>query len=143
MTLRRTNASSSTSLLSRAVEISSDRYLVLFSAQMPPVVDAAADPRSVQAFGDTHQQTLGCLARVKEVLQESGLALEDLVHARVYLVADPRSGQMDFDGFNTAWSSFFGEHATAYPARTVLQAAGLVNPGWLLEIEPTAARVQG
>ncbi len=142
MTLHRTAATSSTSLLSRAVEIGPERTLVLFSAQFPPVVDTTADPRSVQAFGDTHQQTLGCLERVAGIMQETGLALEDLVNTRVYLTADPRTGQMDFEGFNTAWARFFGERATAYPSRTVLQVAGLVNPGWLLEIEPTAARAR-
>ena len=92
------------------------------------------------AFGDTRQQTLGCLGRVAGVLQELQLTLEDLVGARVYLVADPRIGRMDFEGFNAAWSEFFGQRATRFPSRTVLQVAGLVNAGWLLEIEPLAAR---
>ena len=140
MTLHRTSSPISTSLLSRAVEIGASRNLVMISAQMPPVVNPSVDPQSLEAFGDTRQQTLGCLGRVAGVLQELQLTLEDLVGARVYRVADPRIGRMDFEGFNAAWSEFFGQRATRFPSRTVLQVAGLVNAGWLLEIEPLAAR---
>ena len=90
MTLHRTSSPISTSLLSRAVEIGASRNLVMISAQMPPVVNPSVDPQSLEAFGDTRQQTLGCLGRVAGVLQELQLTLEDLVGARVYLVADPR-----------------------------------------------------
>lgn len=65
----------------------------------------------------------------------------NLVSMRVYLVGDPaRNGEMDFDGFNEACKAFFQSEERNLPARTVLQAAGLVNPGWLVEIEIVAAR---
>lgn len=139
MTLHRTPVPGSRSPISRAVEVGTGRRLVVFSAQMPPVVKADADPRSLEAFGDTRQQTEGCLERIETVLREAGLTLDDLVGVRVYLVADPRTGAMDFDGFNAGWARFF-ERAAAHPTRTVVHVAGLVNPGWLLELEPTAAR---
>lgn len=140
MPLVRAPAPSSTSLVSRRVEVDGSARLVVFSAQMPPVADACADPRSIDAFGNTHRQTLGCLERVSATLKEAGLTLENLVAAKVYLVADPASGCMDFEGFNSAWSEFFAPTTSSYPARTVVQVAGLVNPGWLIEIEPLAAR---
>lgn len=140
MPLIRTAASSSASLVSRRVEFDATARLVAFSAQMPPVTDVSADPHSLGAFGNTHQQTLGCLQRLHDVMQEAGLTLDHLLTTTVYLVADPTSGRIDFAGFNEAWSAFFQARTTAYPARTVVQVAGLVNPGWLIEIQALAAR---
>lgn len=133
--------SPSKSPVSRAVRITSPQEIIVFSAQYPEVVDAQADPRSVAAFGDTATQTRTTLERVASALEEVGMTTANLVSMRVYLVADPgRDGGMDFDGFNEACKAFFQSDEDKLPARTVLQAAGLVNPGWLVEIEIVAAR---
>ncbi len=115
--------------------------IVAFSALFPTVINEQADPQSVAAFGDTAAQTVTTLERMEAVLAEVGMSLENLVSMRVYLVADPALGKMDFAGFNGACRAFFNAgDKSHFPARTVLQAAGLVNPGWLIEIEAVAAR---
>ncbi|MGD9941654.1 MAG: Rid family hydrolase [Burkholderiaceae bacterium] len=141
MSLRRIAVSGASAPLSRAVEVPAANAWVVFSAQMPPVVDPAASQPSVATFGNTETQTFGCLQRVEQVLREADLGLEDLVSVRAYLVADPATGEMDFDGFSRGWTRFFESRpVSGFPARSVVQVAGLVKPGWLVELEPLAAR---
>ncbi|AEC20151.1 endoribonuclease L-PSP [Pusillimonas sp. T7-7] len=59
---------------------------------------------------------------------------------RVYLVAESAGGRMDIDGFNKAYTEYFQDQDRNYPSRTVIQVAAMVNPGWLIEIEATAAK---
>jgi enamine deaminase RidA (YjgF/YER057c/UK114 family) len=48
---------------------------------------------------------------------------------------------MDFAGMMTAYREFFGtKQQPNKPARSTMQVAGLVDPGWLVEIEVTAAK---
>jgi enamine deaminase RidA (YjgF/YER057c/UK114 family) len=48
---------------------------------------------------------------------------------------------MDFSGFMSAYTRYFGEASGgALPARAVVQVAGLVAPGMMVEIEAIAAR---
>ena len=57
-------------------------------------------------------------------------------HAQAPGVCDER-----FDGFMAAYREFFGTPAQPnLPARSVMQVAGLVLPGWRVEIEVIAAR---
>ena len=67
--------------------------------------------------------------------------LGDVVMMRVFLVAPPGREAMDFAGMMTAYRAFFGTPAQPNrPARSTMEVAGLVDPGWLVEIEVTAAR---
>jgi enamine deaminase RidA (YjgF/YER057c/UK114 family) len=48
---------------------------------------------------------------------------------------------MDFAGMMTAFREKFGTvDQPLKPARSTMEVAGLVDPGWLVEIEATAAR---
>ncbi len=63
---------------------------------------------------------------------------------RLNLVGDPNNdGNMDFAGFMEGYTQFFGtEEQPNLPARSAMQVAGLVNPGWLVEIEVVAVRMK-
>ena len=51
-------------------------------------------------------------------------------------------GLLDFDGFNRAYREFFGSEGNPLkPVRSFIEIAGLVVPGWLVEIEIRAVRV--
>lgn len=126
--------------VSKAVGVPAAAMFYQLGAQFPEIIDPAAPPRSVQAFGDTYTQTRTTLQRLDGLLGQMGLRREDVTNARVYLVADPATGGMDVEGFNRAYAEYFAPQGGGYPSRTVFQAAGLVNPGWLVEIEVTAAR---
>ncbi|ALN87750.1 RidA family protein [Lysobacter capsici] len=117
------------------------RPLLLLSGHTPPVIDRDAPADSIAAFGDTHAQTDGCLRELERSLRRLGLEMGDLVQLRVYVVGDPAlGGRMDNEGFSRAYARWFGTPEQPHRvARTRVQVVGLVNPGWLVEIEAIAA----
>ena len=129
-----------TSPISTSVLVPPGGRLVYVSGTVPEVVDASAPEGSVSRFGDTEAQTRSVLRKVETALKDQGLGLGDVVMMRVFLVA-PAGQRMDFAGMMKAYREFFGTSAQPNkPARSTMQVAGLVDPGWLVEIEVTAAR---
>ncbi|WP_269632381.1 RidA family protein [Pelomonas sp. BJYL3] len=128
--------------IASAVEVPAGRTLVFVSGAVPAVADPKAERGSLAAYGDTRTQTLSVLANIDRQLKGLGLSMGQVVKMQVFLVGDPsKGGRMDFDGFMSAYSEHFGTAAQPnLPARSVMQVAGLVVPGWLVEIEVTAVR---
>ena len=126
--------------ISSSVSIPAPGRIVYVSGTVPDPIDPAAPAGSVQRFGDTATQTRSVLRKIQAELAAQGLGLGDVVMMRVFLVAPPGQERMDFAGMMTAYREFF---ATAdqprRPARSTMQVSGLVDPGWLVEIEVTAA----
>jgi enamine deaminase RidA (YjgF/YER057c/UK114 family) len=124
------------------VTIPSGRELLLLSGHTPPVTDPTAPPDSIQAFGDTYRQAVGALTEVQQSLARLGLTMSHLVKLQVFLVGDPAlGGRMDNEGFSRAYAEFFGTPAQPHlVARTRVQVVGLVNPGWLVEVDAVAVR---
>jgi len=89
----------------------------------------------------TEAQTMDSLTKLGKVLKAAGYDYKDVVNAKVYLVADPTTGKMDFMGMNTAFKTFFGTATEPNkPSRVTVQIAALAGPGSLVEIELTAAK---
>ncbi len=92
-------------------------------------------------WGDMEQQTIDTFSRFKETLEAEGWSLSDIVQVRAFAVAG-EYGLLDFDGFNRGYRQFFGtEENPMKPVRSFVEIAGLVVPGWLVEIEIRAARM--
>ena len=126
--------------ISSSVEVSAGSRLVYVSGTVPDVADANAPQGSVQRYGDTAAQTRSVIRKIEAQLRQHGLTLNDVVMMRVFLVAPPGQQRMDFAGMMTGYREFFGTAAQPNrPARSTMQVAGLVDPGWLVEIEVTAA----
>ena len=126
--------------ISASVELPQASRLVYVSGTVPDPADANAAQGSVQRYGDTAAQTRSVLRKIERQLGEHGLGLGDVVMMRVFLVAPPGQARMDFAGMMSAYREFFGTAAQPMrPARSTMQVAGLVDPGWLVEIEVTAA----
>ena len=126
--------------ISASVEVPAGSRLVYVSGTVPEAIDASAPQGSVQRYGDTAAQTRSVLRRIEAQLREHGLGLGDVVMMRVFLVAPPGQEAMDFAGMMSAYREFFGTEAQPNrPARSTMEVAGLVDPGWLVEIEVTAA----
>jgi 2-iminobutanoate/2-iminopropanoate deaminase len=117
--------------------------LFYLSGQVPLAADKTKPPESLEAYGDTKTQAISVFTKIKGLLADQGLALGDVVKLTVYLVGDPKNGgKLDFKGFSDAYAQFFG--TTAQPnivARTTVQVAALANPGFLIEVEATAAKL--
>lgn len=132
--------------IAQAVTLPPNATIHFISGQVPPVVDKAANPDSVAAYGDTKMQTMGVLKRIDDILKSMNLTMADIVKMQVFLVGDPgKGGRADVKGFMEAYTQFFGASAQPspqpnLPARAVMQVAGLNSPGWLVEIEVVAAK---
>ena len=132
----------SESPLASSVEVPAGSRLVYVSGQVPAVANAAAPDGSVERFGDTEAQTRSVIGKIEGVLKQHGLGLSDVVMMRVFLVAPPGQTRMDFAGMMRGYRAFFGTPSQPNkPARSTMQVGGLVDPGWLVEIEVTAASV--
>jgi enamine deaminase RidA (YjgF/YER057c/UK114 family) len=128
--------------IAAAVEVPAGKTTVYLSGMVPRVANEQAPRNSIAAFGDTRTQTVSVLQAIEQALQRIDLALKDVVKMQVFLVADPaKENRMDFAGFMEGYTQFFGTaQQPNLPSRSVMAVAGLVNPGWLVEIEVTAVR---
>jgi enamine deaminase RidA (YjgF/YER057c/UK114 family) len=128
--------------IAQAVEIPTGKTTVYVSGAVPPVVDEAAEKNSVAAYGDTKTQTESVFKSIEATLTRLGLTMGDVVKMQVFLVGHPaKDDKMDLAGFMDGYTQFFGTEAQPnLPARSVVQVAGLANPGFLVEIEVTAVR---
>ena len=126
--------------IAASVEVPASHRIIYISGQVPDVVSPAAVEGSVDRFGDTEAQTRSVLRKVESALKAHGLGMGDVAMMRVFLVAPPGQNRMDFAGMMRGYRAFFGTAAQPNkPARSTMQVAGLVDPGWLVEIEVTAA----
>lgn len=129
------------SLLSTSVAVPPGARLVYVGGSVPDPVNEVAPAGSIERFGDTETQTRSVLGKLDAALAQRGLGLADVVMMRVFMVAPPGQQRMDFAGMMRAYRERFGTaRQPNRPARSTMQVAGLVDPGWLVEIEVTAAR---
>jgi enamine deaminase RidA (YjgF/YER057c/UK114 family) len=130
-----------TSFIASTVTVPEGSEIIFLSGQLPSVADTTAEPGSVAAYGDTETQSESTFAKIKALLETRGLTLGDVVSMTVYLVAAPGSDRMDFGGMMRAYNRHFGTpEQPNRPSRSTVQVAGLAGPGFLVEIEVTAAR---
>jgi enamine deaminase RidA (YjgF/YER057c/UK114 family) len=118
--------------------------LFYLSGQVPLAADKTKPTESIEAYGDTKTQAISVFTKIKGLLADQGLGLGDVVKLTVYLVGDPKNGgKLDFKGFSEAYGQFFGTSAQPnIVARTTVQVAALANPGFLIEVEATAAKLE-
>ena len=127
--------------IATTVSVPPGTELVYVSGTVPEAVHPQEPAGSVRRYGDTEMQTRTILNKIDLALRERGMSLADVVMMRVFLVAPPGEPRMDFTGMMRAYRERFGTAAQPNkPARSTMQVAGLVDPGWLAEIEVTAAR---
>jgi enamine deaminase RidA (YjgF/YER057c/UK114 family) len=124
------------------VIVPADRTVYYLSGQVPSVTDSSKPADSIEAYGDTRAQAITVFAKIKGLLADQGLGFADVIKLSVYLVGDPKKGgKLDFKGFSEAYAQFFGTaEQPNLVARTTVQVAALANPGFLVEIEATAAK---
>ena len=127
--------------ISSSVEIPPDSRIVYISGTVPDAIEGAPAATADARFGDTETQTRSVLAKIQAQLRQHGMEMGDVVMMRIFLVAPPGQPRMDFAGMMRGYSAFFATPMQPNkPARSTMEVAGLVDPGWLVEIEVTAAR---
>ena len=108
--------------ISATVSLPADARLTYVSGTVPDAIKPDAAQGSVERFGDTEAQTRSVLAKIEALLKAQGMGMGDVVMMRGY-------------------RAYFGTpQQPLKTARSTMQVAGLVDPGWLVEIEVTAAR---
>lgn len=128
------------SIIANAIWVGDTLYL---SGQLPaPTPGDPAKGTRTMIEGDTRAQTISTLTVIQNILKEQGLGMGDIVQMRVYLVSDPAlGGKLDFAGMNDAYKMYFGtKDQPNKPVRATIQAAALVVPNALVEIEVVAVR---
>lgn len=106
-----------------------------------PVTPADPAKGTPADFGDTKAQTYSIFTKIQAALREQGLDTKDVVKMTVFLVADPKTGKLDFPGLQSSYTQFFGtKDQPNKPARSAVQVAALVSPTALAEIEVIAVR---
>ncbi len=102
---------------------------------------SGATPLEDGSWGDMEQQVTEIFATFKETLEAQGWSMGDIIQVRAFAISD-EYGSLDFAGFNRGYSKFFGtEENPLKPVRTFVEVKDLVVPGWLVELEIRAARV--
>ncbi len=126
--------------IATSVSVSPNSRIVYVSGTIPDTANPAAPAGSVARYGDTEAQTRSVLGKIEAALRAQRLSLSDVVMMRVFLTAPPGQSGMDFAGMMRAYRERFGTAVQPNkPARSTVQVAALVDPGFLVEIEVTAA----
>jgi enamine deaminase RidA (YjgF/YER057c/UK114 family) len=128
--------------ISAAVIVPAGYDTIYVSGNLAKVANPNAAKGSTEMYGDTKTQTISVLQQIQDVLAAQHLSMADVVKLTVFLAGDPANGgKMDFAGMNAGYSQFFGSaQQPNKPARSTVQAAALVVPGALVEIEAIAVR---
>jgi enamine deaminase RidA (YjgF/YER057c/UK114 family) len=126
--------------ISQGVAFPGNAAFYFTSGTVPPVINPAGTPNTTEQFGDTYTQAKGTLERIKTLLESQGLGLKDVAFLICYLVPDPGlGGAVDYQGWFRAYGEYFNNPENPVKtARSTLGVQGLVNPGWLVEIEAIA-----
>jgi len=124
----------------RGVEIPNAASFFFSSGLVAPVLDEAAELTSRERYGDTYTQSVGILNRIKELLTEANLTIQDVVYLRVYLVPDKElDGEVDWNAWFKAYGEFFdNDENPTKVARTTIAIHSLANPKLLIEVEAVA-----
>jgi enamine deaminase RidA (YjgF/YER057c/UK114 family) len=131
-----------TSPILAGVTLSPNTTLVILSGQVPSPLNTTGAPDAVETYGDTKTQAISAFKKIDALLAQQGLGLKDVVKLTVFLAGDAKlGGKLDFKGFSEAYAQFFGTpQQSNKAARSVVQVVALANPGFLVEIEATAAK---
>lgn len=128
--------------IARSVTVPASMELLYLSGAVAPISNSAVPADSVEAYGNTEEQTLAVLRRIEGTLANRGYKIGDIFKLTVFLVGVPeKGGRMDFEGFSRGYARYFGTaEQPNIVARSTVQVAGLVSPGQLVEIEAVAAK---
>lgn len=124
----------------QAVEVPAGMTTVYLSGTVPAVINQDAEPGSLEAYGDTEEQTVSVMTRIQSQLEAMDMSVGDIIKMQAFLVA-PEGEAVDFDGFMAGYRQFFGtDEQPNLPVRSAMVVEALVNPAWLVELEVTAVR---
>lgn len=124
----------------KGVFIPEGKELFYTSGLVAPVKDENAESGTYERYGNTYEQSIGILNRIKETIGEANFSMEEVVFLRVYIAPD-RDGKIDWEAWFRAYGEFFNNIENPNKvARSTVAVYALANPDLLIEIEAVAAR---
>jgi enamine deaminase RidA (YjgF/YER057c/UK114 family) len=124
----------------RGVYIPKGKEYFYTSGLVAPIKDESAPVGSIERYGNTYEQSLGTLERIKETISEAGFTMEDVFFLRVYLAPD-KDGDIDWNAWFKAYGEYFNNDENPNKvARSTIAVYALANPDLLIEIEAVAAK---
>jgi enamine deaminase RidA (YjgF/YER057c/UK114 family) len=79
---------------------------------------------------DAYAQTKFIIQKIELVLQRAGASLKDVIRTRMFVIDISR-----WEEYGRAHGEFFG---AIKPCTSMIEIKGLIEPGYLIEIEATA-----
>ena len=107
---------------SRAVRIDN---IIAVTATAPITKDG-----SVHTPGDLYGQARRCLEIIKDVIEQAGAKLDDVIRTRIFL--------KDMKKWKEAAKAHGEYFSKIQPACSFIEVSGFINPEWLIEIEADA-----
>jgi|GEM_PF-1822571 len=124
----------------RGVYVPEGKEYFYTSGLVAPVKNPDATPGTYKRYGNTYEQSIGILERIKETIGEAGFTMSDVIFLRVYLAPD-KEGNIDWNAWFTAYGEYFNNDQNPNKvARSTLAVYALANPDLLIEIEAVAAK---
>jgi len=80
--------------------------------------------------GDAYRQAQFAISKIEKVLQRAGASLKDVVRTRMFVTDISR-----WQEYGKAHGEYFKE---ILPCTSMIEVKGLIEPGYLIEIEATA-----
>lgn len=92
----------------------------------------AVDENGLVGEGDIYLQTKFILQKLQGVLENAGFSLSEVIRTRIYVTDISR-----WEDVGKAHGEFFG---MIKPATSMVEVSGLIDPGYLVEIEISAIK---
>ena len=124
----------------RGVYVPAGKEYFYTSGLVAPVKNPEAIAGTNERYGNTYEQSIGILERIKDTIAEAGFAMSDVIFLRVYLAPD-KDGNIDWNAWFSAYGEYFNNDQNPNKvARSTLAVYALANPDLLIEIEAVAAK---
>ncbi|WMN11710.1 RidA family protein [Marivirga salinae] len=124
----------------KGVFIPEGKDIFYTSGLVSEVLNPDAPSGDMSKYGNTYQQSIGALKRIKEIIEAEGYKMEDVFFLRVYL-APNETGEIDWDAWFKAYGEYFNnEENPNKVARSTIGVYKLARPELLVEVEAVAAK---
>ena len=91
---------------------------------------AADDHTNLVGGNSAYEQTKFVIQKIEKILKKAGASLEDVVRTRMFVTDISR-----WEEYGKAHGEFF---KNIKPCTSMIEVKGLIEPGYLIEIEATA-----
>lgn len=124
----------------KGVYVPEGKDLFYTSGLVSSVLNPDAPAGDMSKYGNTYEQSIGTLKRIKETIESEGYQMEDVFFLRVYL-APAENGDIDWDAWFKAYGEYFNNESNPQKvARSTIGVYKLARPELLVEIEAVAAK---